>query len=95
VGFHLYEEKVPMDSLTISTAEELNLNPIMCALSGGEDYELLFTITPEDFEKINNHPDFSIIGYAVDLQQGNYLVARGSNELIPLNAQGWDAFLNK
>jgi thiamine-monophosphate kinase len=95
VGFHLYEEKVPMDSLTISTAEELNLNPIMCALSGGEDYELLFTITPEDFEKINNHPDFSIIGHAVDLQQGNYLVARGSNELIPLNAQGWDAFLNK
>ena len=95
VGFHLYEEKVPMDSLTISTAEELNLNPIMCALSGGEDYELLFTIAPEDFEKIRNHPDFSIIGHAVDLQQGNYLVARGSNELIPLNAQGWDAFLNK
>ena len=95
VGFHLYEEKVPMDSLTISTAEELNLNPIMCALSGGEDYELLFTIAPEDFEKIRNHPDFSIIGHGVDLQQGNYLVARGSNELIPLNAQGWDAFLNK
>ena len=95
VGFHLYEEKVPMDSLTISTAEELNLNPIMCALSGGEDYELLFTIAPEDFEKIRNHPDFSIIGHAVDLQQGNYLVARGSSELIPLNAQGWDAFLNK
>ena len=95
VGFHLYEEKVQMDSLTISTAEELNLNPIMCALSGGEDYELLFTIAPEDFEKIRNHPDFSIIGHAVDLQQGNYLVARGSNELIPLNAQGWDAFLNK
>lgn len=95
VGFHLYEEKIPMDSLTISTAEELNLNPVMCALSGGEDYELLFTIAPEDFEKIRNHPDFSIIGHAVDLQQGNYLVARGSNELIPLNAQGWDAFLNK
>lgn len=95
VGFHLYEAKVPMDSLTISTAEELNLNPIMCALSGGEDYELLFTISPDDFDKINNHPDFSIIGHAVDLEQGNYLVARGSNELIPLNAQGWDAFLNK
>lgn len=95
VGFHLYEEKIPMDELTISTAEELNLNPVMCALSGGEDYELLFTIAPEDFEKIRNHPDFSIIGHAVDLAQGNYLVARGSNELIPLNAQGWDAFLNK
>lgn len=95
VGFHLYEEKIPMDSLTISTAEELNLNPVMCALSGGEDYELLFTIVPEDFEKIKNHPDFTIVGHAVDLAQGNYLIARGSNELIPLNAQGWDAFLNK
>ncbi|UJF30753.1 thiamine-phosphate kinase [Kaistella sp. 97-N-M2] len=95
VGFHLYEQKIPMDSLTISTAEELNLNPVMCALSGGEDYELLFTIAPEDFEKIKNHPDFTIVGHAVDLTQGNYLIARGSNELIPLNAQGWDAFLNK
>ena len=95
VGFHLYEEKVPMDSLTISTAEELNLNPVMCALSGGEDYELLFTIAPEDFDKIKNHPDFTIVGHAVDLEQGNFLIARGSNELIPLNAQGWDAFLNK
>ncbi len=95
VGFRLYEEKIPMDSLTISTAEELNLNPVMCALSGGEDYELLFTIAPEDFEKIKNHPDFTIIGHALDLEQGNFLVARGSNELIALNAQGWDAFLNK
>ena len=95
VGFRVYEEKVPMDSLTISTAEELNLNPIMCALSGGEDYELLFTVSPNDFEKIKNHPDFTIIGHAVDLDQGNYLVARGSNELVTLNAQGWDAFLNK
>ncbi|SIS72094.1 thiamine-phosphate kinase [Kaistella chaponensis] len=95
VGFHLYEEKVPMDSLTISTAEELNLNPVMCALSGGEDYELLFTIAPKDFDKIKNHPDFTIVGHAVDLEQGNFLIARGSNELIPLNAQGWDAFLNR
>lgn len=95
VGFRLYEDKIPMDSLTISTAEELNLNPVMCALSGGEDYELLFTISPNDFEKIRNHPDFTIIGHAVDLEQGNYLVARGSNELVALNAQGWDAFLNK
>ena len=95
VGFRLYEEKIPMDSLTISTADELNLNPAMCAMNGGEDYELLFTIAPEDFEKIRNHPDFSIIGHAVELEQGNYLVARGSNELISLTAQGWDAFLKK
>lgn len=57
VGFRLYEEKIPMDSLTISTADELNLNPAMCAMNGGEDFELLFTIAPEDFEKIRNHPD--------------------------------------
>ena len=49
----------------------------------------------QEIEKIKNHPDFTIIGHAVDLDQGNYLVARGSSELIPLNAQGWDAFLNK
>ncbi len=95
VGFRLYEEKIPMDSLTISTADELNLNPAMCAMNGGEDFELLFTIAPEDFENIRNHTDFSIIGHAVELDQGNYLVARGSNELISLNAQGWDAFLKK
>ena len=94
-GFRLYEEKIPMDSLTISTADELNLNPVMCALNGGEDYELLFTVAPEDFEKIKNHPDFTIIGHATDIDQGNMMVARGSGELIALRAQGWDAFLNK
>lgn len=93
VGFRIYEEKIPLDSLTISTAEELNLNPVMCALNGGEDYELLFTIAPADFDKIKNHPDFTVIGHAVDPEQGNYLVARGSNELVELNAQGWDAYL--
>ena len=66
-----------------------------CALSGGEDYELLFTISPNDFDKIKNHPDFTVIGHAVDLEQGNYMVLRGSNELTQLTAQGWDAFLNK
>ncbi len=95
VGFRLYEEKIPLDSLTISTADELNLNPVMAALSGGEDYELLFTISPNDFDKIKNHPDFTIIGHAVELEQGNYMVLRGSNELSEITAQGWDAFLQK
>ena len=92
VGFRLYEEKIPMDSLTISTADEFNLNPAMAALSGGEDYELLFTISPDDFEKIRNHPDFTVIGHAVDLEQGNYMVLRGSNELSEITAQGWVHF---
>lgn len=89
VGFRVYEEKIPMDELTISTAEEFNLNPVMAALSGGEDYELLFTISPNDFEKIKNHLDFTVIGHAVELGQGNNLVLRGSNELVEITAQGW------
>ncbi len=95
VGFRLYEEKIPMDSLTVSTAEELNLNPVMAALSGGEDYELLFTVSPSDFEKLKNHPDFTVIGHAVAKEQGNFMVLRGSNELAEITAQGWDAFLKK
>ncbi|MBW8358851.1 MAG: thiamine-phosphate kinase [Weeksellaceae bacterium] len=95
VGFRLYEGKIPMDPLTMTTADELNLNPVMCALNGGEDFELLFTISANDFDKIKNHPDFTVIGHAVEQEQGNYLVATGSNELIALNAQGWDAFLKR
>ena len=93
VGFRIYEEKIPMDELTISTADEFNLNPVMTALNGGEDYELLFTISQNDFDKIKNNPDFTIIGHAVEEEQGNYLVLRGSNELAELTAQGWDAYL--
>ena len=93
VGFRIYEEKIPMDELTISTADEFNLNPVMTALNGGEDYELLFTISQSDFDKIKNNPDFTIIGHAVEEEQGNYLVLKGSNELAELTAQGWDAYL--
>ena len=95
VGFRVYEEKIPMDELTITTADEFNLNPTMTALSGGEDYELLLTIAPGDYDKIKNHPDFTIIGHAVEKEEGNYMILRGSNELSKITAQGWDAFLNK
>jgi possible thiamine-phosphate kinase len=64
----------------------------MTALSGGEDYELLFTISQGDYEKIKNQPDFTVIGYAVDISQGNYMVLRGSNELSEITAQGWKHF---
>ncbi len=93
VGIRLYEEKIPFDTMTITTADEFNLNPAMCALNGGEDYELLFTIAAADFDKIKNHPDFSIIGHVVEQAQGNKMVLRGSNELADLTAQGWDAIL--
>ena len=89
VGFRVYEEEIPMDELTISTAEEFNLNPVVAALNGGEDYELLFTISQDDYDKIKNHMDFTVIGHAVDLEQGNHLVLRGSNELVEITAQGW------
>lgn len=95
VGFRLYEEKIPMDETTILTADEFNLNPTMAALSGGEDYELLFTISPKDYDKIRNHPDFTVIGHAVSQEEGNFMVLRGSGELSKITAQGWDAFLNK
>lgn len=94
VGFRLYEDKIPLDTLTITTAEDFGLNPSVCALSGGEDYELLFTIPTAEYELIRNHPDFSIIGHAVDKSLGNYMVLRGSEELSEITAQGWDAFLN-
>ena len=93
VGFRIYEEKIPIDELTISTADDFNLNPVMTALNGGEDYELLFTISQSDFDKIKNNPDFTVIGHVVEEEQGNYLVLRGSNELAELTAQGWDAYL--
>ena len=93
VGFRIYEEKIPIDELTISTADDFNLNPVMTALNGGEDYELLFTISQSDFDKIKNNPDFTVIGPVVEEEQGNYLVLRGSNELAELTAQGWDAYL--
>lgn len=95
VGFRLYEEKIPMDNLTITTADDFNLNPVMAALSGGEDYELLLTIASKDYDKIKNHPDFTIIGHVVEKQEGNFMVARGSYQLAALTAQGWDAFLNR
>lgn len=95
VGFRLYEEKIPLDTLTITTADEFNLNPAMCALSGGEDYELLFTIPSDQYDRLKNHPDFTVIGHVVSMDQGNHMVLRGSGELSPITAQGWDAFLKR
>ncbi|MBS1646671.1 MAG: thiamine-phosphate kinase [Bacteroidetes bacterium] len=94
VGCTLYEEKIPLDSMTVSRAQDFNIDPTLCALSGGEDYELLFTINQKDFEKIKNHPDFTIIGHITDKAAGAQLVTR-SGSSIPLTAQGWDAFLKK
>jgi thiamine-monophosphate kinase len=89
VGCNLHEEKVPMDEQTKNMAEELNINPIVAALNGGEDYELLFTVALGDYEKIKSDPDFTIIGHMTEEAEGcNLITAAGS--AIPLEAQGWN-----
>ena len=90
VGCNLYEEKIPVDPQLINVCEEFNLDITTIALSGGEDYELLFTIAMEDFDKIKGNPNFTIIGHIVDAQEGNHLITR-ANTKIELKARGWNA----
>ena len=91
VGCKLYEEKIPLDPQFIAVCEEFNIDSTTIALSGGEDYELLFTIKQEDFDKIKGNPNLSVIGHMTPKEEGANLVTRG-NEIIPLKAQGWKAF---
>lgn len=95
VGARVYETKIPIDYHTESKAKEFNLNPTMCALNGGEDYELLFTVNISDHEKIKKVKDVAIIGHITDKGQGANLVLAGTEMLTPLQAQGWDALLKK
>ncbi len=94
VGIELYEEKIPIDPLTYNTAREFNLDPTLCALSGGEDYELLFTIDIGDYDKIKHLPDFTIIGHITNIEKGRNMVAKDGT-VHPLKAQGWNALLKK
>jgi len=94
VGCNLYEEKIPLDPQVISTCEEFDLNSTTIALSGGEDYELLFTISQEDFPKIKGNPHLTVIGHMTDASVGVNLVTRAGQQ-IKLTAQGWNALLNK
>lgn len=89
IGVQIYEDKIPIDITTISACEELNLNPTLAALNGGEDYELLFTIPLEYHSKVKNLPGIAIIGHVTDKNAGNNMVAKGSESLIELTAQGW------
>jgi len=90
VGCNLYEEKIPLDPQVISTCEEFDLNSTTIALSGGEDYELLFTIAQEDFPKIKGNPHLTVIGHMTDESVGVNLVTRAGQQ-IKLTAQGWNA----
>jgi thiamine-monophosphate kinase len=89
VGFDVYEEKIPVSPRTMEAASEFNLDYTTCALSGGEDYELLFTIKQSDYDKIKGNPNLTVIGHATAEVMGCRLVTK-SGETIPLKAQGWD-----
>ncbi|MCE3280809.1 MAG: thiL [Bacteroidetes bacterium] len=93
-GCNLYEEKIPIDPAAYNTAREFNLDPTVCALSGGEDYELLFTIDQSDFPKIKANPDITVIGHMTAKKDGVNLITKGGTS-TPLTAQGWDALLKK
>jgi thiamine-monophosphate kinase len=91
VGLQVYEENLPIDKMTYDTAVEFNLDPITCVMNGGEDYELLFTIGQADYEKVKNHPDIHIIGYATELAGQAHLITKGGT-VVPLKAQGFNHF---
>lgn len=90
-GCKLYEEKIPIDPMTYDTAREFNLDPTVCALSGGEDYELLFTVKQADYDKIKFKLDFTIIGHITEPNEGCSLITKSGNQ-HELKAQGWNAF---
>lgn len=91
VGCVVYDDKIPVNSDSREAAEELNLSNVTCALSGGEDYELLFTVKQSDFEAISKHPDIAIIGYITEADKGALLQTK-AGPTHKLTAQGWNAF---
>lgn len=91
VGCDLYEDKIPLDPQVISVCEEFNIDSTTVALNGGEDYELLFTISQADFTKIKGNPSLTVIGFMKEEKEGMHLVTR-ANTRIPIEAQGWKNF---
>ncbi|GAB1454415.1 thiamine-phosphate kinase [Draconibacterium sp.] len=89
LGCSVYEDKIPLDFQTKKMAEEMNINPLVAALNGGEDYELLFTLPLSDYDNIKNDPDFTIIGHMTEAAEGVNLIT-GTGSAIPLVAQGWN-----
>lgn len=91
VGCAVYEDKLPIDYQAAALADEMNLNIVTCAFNGGEDYELLFTCSLDDYEKLLPLEDVYIIGHITKPEYGTHLVGRNGEELS-LQAQGWNAF---
>jgi thiamine-monophosphate kinase len=89
LGVRIYEDKLPIDPKTYDTAREFNLDPTVCMLSGGEDYELLFTISQNNFENIRNHPKLSVVGHMTEDSKEHIMVTKNGLD-VELKAQGWD-----
>ncbi|TNE54936.1 MAG: thiamine-phosphate kinase [Bacteroidetes bacterium] len=87
----VYDEKVPIDGKTASTAIEFEIDPITTALNGGEDYELLFTVDQSDYEKVASNPHMTVIGHMTAKGSGIYLCDKAGS-LVELKAQGWKHF---
>ncbi|WP_460220251.1 thiamine-phosphate kinase [Psychroserpens sp. MEBiC05023] len=94
VGVEIYENKIPLDPQVISTCEEFNIDSTTIALNGGEDYELLMTISQDDFTKIKGNPNLTVIGYITDKDRGKLLITRGE-QAVPIIAKGWNAMKNE
>ncbi len=94
VGANLFEEKIPLDPAVISVCEEFEIDSTMIALSGGEDYELLFTISQDDYDKIKGNPHLTVIGHMTEENEGMHLVTR-ANQKLPLIARGWNSMEDK
>ena len=93
-GANLFEEKIPLDPALISVCEEFEIDSTMVALSGGEDYELLFTISQDDYDNIKGNPNLTVIGHMTEENEGMHLVTR-ANQKLPLIARGWNSMDNK
>lgn len=91
LGIKIYEEHLPIDALAYDTAVEFKIPTSTCILNGGEDYELLFTISQTDFEKLEKHPDIHFIGYMDESKGQNVMITKQEN-IVPLTAQGWEHF---
>jgi thiamine-monophosphate kinase len=90
LGVTIYEEKIPIDPTAFQQALDFNLDPTLCALSGGEDYELLFTLSPAEFEKLKASPDITPIGH-MNSDPSRHLITKSNNQ-HELKAQGWDSY---
>jgi thiamine-monophosphate kinase len=94
VGVEIYENKIPLDPQVISTCEEFKIDSTTIALNGGEDYELLMTVSQEDFPKIKGNPNLTVIGYITEKGRGMHLITRGE-QAVPIIAKGWNAMKNE